>query len=260
MQLRDLQSCFQRFLLAEDTSIERHVIDTPQAPAAVRLGIYADAYRSRLVEALESNFPVLAELLGASDFERLGSAYVRAHDSTCFTVRYYGDRLAQFLASDSRYASIPVLTELARWEWAMAIVFDAADVPPIDASALAAVLPEEWAYLQLRLSPSVQLLDLAWNVADIWKAVTDETERPQATLLEQPATWMLWREKLQIYFRSLSTTEAAVLEAARSGQSFGDLCLLLSELVGPEQAAGRAAGYLRQWLQAGLIVTASVTQ
>ncbi|HKT74335.1 MAG TPA: DNA-binding domain-containing protein [Steroidobacteraceae bacterium] len=253
MGLSDLQQAFQSYLVRGDDAIAQQVIGTARVSAPVRLAIYGDGYRSRLIEALEANFPVLAALLGETDFEALGAAYVRTHDPVSYSVRYYGAELAEFLAADERYASAPVLADLARWEWAMAAVFDAADAPAIDATALATVAPEDWAQLRFGLSPSVELLELEWNAPDLWKAVTNETEPPDSQLLPEPATWLLWRDELQIFFRPLAQPESVALAAVKSHRSFGELCLLLSEHIGEDAAAATAAGYLREWLQSGLI-------
>jgi hypothetical protein len=253
-RLPQIQSDFQSYMLGGDSAvIEAHVVGTERVPVATRLSIYGDGYCSRLVEALEANFPVLSELLGEADFEKLGTAYVRAHDSPFFSIRYYGNALADFLASDAQYAGAPVLAELARWEWAMTEVFDAADSDPIGPEALTRVAPEKWAELRFDWHPSVRRLALWWNAPQMWKAVNEETEPPEVTLSEAPVEWVLWRQELRTYFRSLQAGEAAVLDAAREGRSFGELCAVLSASVGEAQAPAAAAGFLREWVGSGLL-------
>jgi hypothetical protein len=251
-RLADIQEAFQRFLLAADSEIESHVVGTDRVPVQTRLGIYGDGYRSRLIEVLASTYPVLANLLGEADFQTLGEKYVATHESTFFSVRYYGDQLADFLAADAAYSQAPLLAELAKWEWAMAAAFDAADAEPIDSAVIGQVPPQEWAELRFEWSPSVQLIALEWNVPELWKAVTAETERPEPSL--EAASWLIWRRELQIYFRPLATEEAAVIAASRAGQSFGELCVLLCEHLDESEASLHAAGFLRGWVQSGLIV------
>jgi hypothetical protein len=250
--LPDIQEAFQRFLLTGDSDIASHVVGTRRVPVQTRLGIYGDAYRARLIEVLESSFPVLAELLGESDFHALASNYVSAHPSTFFSVRYYGDQMAGFLASEAEYAKAPLLAELAKWEWAMAAAFDAADAEPIETAALAQIPPEQWAELRFEWSPAVQVLDLEWNVPDIWKAVTEETTRPEPSF--EAGSWLIWRRDLQIYFRPVAQEEAAAVEASRAGQSFGELCSALCEHLDAMEASRQAAGFLRGWVESGLIV------
>jgi len=251
-RLADIQEAFQRFLLAADSEIESHVVGTDRVPVQTRLGIYGDGYRSRLIEVLESTYPVLANLLGEADFQTLGTKYVATHESTFFSVRYYGDQMAEFLAADAEYSKVPLLAELAKWEWAMAAAFDAADAEPIDSAVIAQVAPEDWAELRFEWSPSVQVMALEWNVPELWKAVTADTQRPEPSL--EPASWLIWRRELQIYFRPLATEEATVIAASRAGQSFGELCVLLCEHLDESEASLHAAGFLRGWVQSGLIV------
>jgi hypothetical protein len=253
-RLADIQEAFQRFLLTSDSEIGSHVVGTERVPVEVRLGIYGDGYRSRLIEVLESSYPVLASLLGEADFQTLGAKYVASHESTFFSVRYYGHELADFLAATAEYSQAPLLAELAKWEWAMAAAFDAADAEPIDSAAFAQVAPDEWAELRFDWSPSVQLLALEWNVPELWKAVTEDTERPEPSLNPQLASWLIWRRELQIYFRPVAAPEAAVISASVAGQSFGELCVLLCEHLDESEASLHAAGFLRGWVQSGLLV------
>jgi hypothetical protein len=233
------------------------VVGTTRVPVETRLGIYGGAYRARLVEALEASFPVLAELLGESDFRILAEKYTYAYESTFFSIRYYGDQMAAFLAADAEYAKAPILTELARWEWAMADAFDAADAAPVDTDAIAQIAPEDWATLRFDWSPSVRVLELEWNVPEIWKAVTERGASDSAATPDprlEPASWLIWRRDLQIYFRELSPEEATAIAGSRAGQTFGELCVALCEHLDETEAAGQAAGFLRGWVQSGLIV------
>jgi hypothetical protein len=253
-RLDQVQDDFQRFLLRGDAGIEDHVVGTQRVPVSTRLGIYSGGYGARLTEALQTNYPVLAQLLGESDFDGLAAAYIRSHDSSYTSIRYYGNELEAFLAQDPTYAEVPLLAELARWEWAMTETFDAADAPALGIEALGSVPPERWADLRFEWHPSIRRLQLTWNVPQIWNAITHETERPQPAVTAEPGQWLIWRREWATYFRSASPSEAAALDAARSDSSFGELCELLCRLLGEADAPAEAAGYLRDWLQSGLIV------
>jgi len=255
--LTRLQQDFQNHLLRGDAAVEAHVLGSARVPVATRLGIYAGAYRTRLADALGANYPVLAKLLGENDFAALAVDYVHAHDSPFFSIRYYGDQLPQFLAAREDYTAAPVLAELARWEWSMTCVFDAADATPLAPAELARFSPAQWAQLRFSWHPSVQRLNLSWNVPQLWQALSEDAERPPAALNTASVPWLLWRQELTTYFRSLPGAEAAALDAARSGWPFAELCELLCEEVGEEHAAATAAQLLRGWIASGLIVGAA---
>lgn len=254
--LARVQDDFQSFMLRAAADIERHVVGTERVPVATRLAIYGDGYASRLIEALEANYPALAKLLGPEDFVALGEEYVRAHESTFTSIRYYGAALADFLAAHTEYAVIPVLPELARWEWSMTEVFDAADTDSIGVDALAQIAPQQWAGLSFDFHPSLRRLALHWNVPPLWKAITDEAKRPEFAVTESPTEWLLWRQELRTFFRSLTLAEAQALDAARRGENFGTICGVLTEHFSETETPARAAGFLRGWVESGVIVGA----
>jgi hypothetical protein len=253
MSLATLQDRLQSRLLSGDRAIEAHVVGSSAQDVATRLAIYGDAYRARLTEALASNYPALAKLLGAGDFASLAAHYIAANVSRRPSIRYYGDALASFLSANETYRDVPLLAELATWEWAMTEVFDAADATAVGADALADVPPTLWADLRFSLHPALRLLELRWNVPPLWKALTSEQPRPAHELASDPCTWLQWRDGLQVLFRSLDAAEAAALRALIEARNFAELCERLYAHVGESEVAGRAATYLRGWLDAGLV-------
>jgi len=98
------------------------------------------------------------------------------------------------------------------------------------------------------------VLELEWNVPQLWKAVTEGSDQPEPAL--EPSSYLIWRRELQIFFRPLGKEEAAAVTAVRAGHSFGELCVLLCEHLAmePAMASQHAAGFLRGWVESGLLV------
>src|SRR5439155_1688555 len=72
-----------------------------------------------------------------------------------FTLRDLGARLGELLESDPKFASDPLLAELARLEWCFVDAFDAADAPPLDPASIAAASEDDWPRARVALHPSV---------------------------------------------------------------------------------------------------------
>jgi hypothetical protein len=253
-RLRELQEQLQSHLLRGDPRIVQHIVDTPQVDAQTRLAIYSDAYRLRLLEALRVDFPALHTLAGDAEFERIGRAYIDAHPSGHFSIRYFGRQLASFLHRDERWQALSVLAEMAAFEWALGLSFDACDSPLIGVEDMAVIPPEAWARMRLGLHPSLQRLDLLWNVPGLWKAI-EEQQPPQApAAADYPLAWIIWRRELRTLFRSMSVDEAWAIDSLRQGESFARLCEGLCEWVEATGVAAQAALYLRRWVQDGLVV------
>src|ERR1700676_4952637 len=106
-RLRRLQRDLQSHLLGEPSSIADAIVDAPPLPTPARLGIYRNAYRARLIEALDDTYPVLHALLGDEVFVALGEAFVSTHPSVHRSIRWYGGEVAEFLRQCPPYAAQP---------------------------------------------------------------------------------------------------------------------------------------------------------
>jgi hypothetical protein len=254
MQLRKLQQEMQRELLNEASSIRSAVIDAPPLPAQARLDIYRNAYRIRLVEALDDTYSVLHKLLGDEMFAALGEMFVAAHPSVHRSIRWYGSELAEFLKRCPPFAGQPIFAELALLEWTLAAVFDSADALPVQRVALAAVDASAWGDLQFKFHPSLRRLHLQWNTAAVWQSMSRDETPPDPACGEHPVPWLLWRQNLQNYFRSMAPDEAAALDSALRGDTFGEICAALADWLPEDEIPLRAASLLSLWADSGIII------
>jgi Putative DNA-binding domain len=244
---------FQEFVMGSSTAIDAQIVGERDF-RQVRLGIYYDAYRLRLTEALSKDYEALSACLGTEAFDRMAGKYLSAFPSTFRNLRWFGGRLADFLATDPAYRDEPALAELARLEWAMGLAFDAPDDTALAFEALAAIAPEAWPELRFELHPSVQLLALRSNAVAMWHAVNDETDEEVAPKYEDaPTRYIVWRRELASYFRSAAADEAWAIEALHQGKPFAEICAGICEWIAEDQAPGRVAGYLREWVDEGWI-------
>ncbi len=252
--LRRLQQDLQNHLMRGDGSITDAIVDAPPLPTAARLGIYRNAYRIRLIEALDDTYPILHAVLGDEDFSALGERFVEAHPSVHRSIRWYGGELADFLRRCTPYDEQPIFAELALLEWTLAEVFDAADAESKPRSALSAIDASAWGDLAFEFHPSVRRLELHWNTAAVWQAMSRGEDPPDPARAEQPAPWLLWRQSLQNYFRSMAADESAALDSALRGDRFADICESLADWLPEEEIPLRAASLLATWADSGIIV------
>jgi hypothetical protein len=282
--LADLQSDFQAFLLDGNERMLGRVTGTAKVSAETRLAVYYDAYRLRLLEALASNYPVLRAWIGEEEFENIGIAYVAAHPSRHFSIRWFGHLLPEFLAATQPWQDKSSLAEMAALEWALSEAFDAEDGTVIGVEDMAAIPAPAWPGMRLQFHPSAQRLDLRWNVPMIWKAVNRNLDGEKSTAScrgetsatpsagkeqrgdapaltdvpapmehEYPQAWLVWRQDLKTWFRSLSVDEAWALDAAMTGENFAAICEGLCEWIDAQNVALHAAGLMKQWITDGLV-------
>lgn len=251
--LLTLQNKFQEHLLHSQNDIFNYIVNTEKVPTDVRLSIYSHAYRSRLLEALASNYPSMQLYLGSEQFETLGNAYIDRYPSHFRSIRWFGDQLENFLRENKPYNDFPYLSELAKVEWIMTLVFDAANNDVVILENLTSIPPECWVDMHLQAHPSAHLIQLSWNVVPIWQALSQDESPCELLQSDMPISWFFWRSNLINQYCSLTNDEASALDAMLKGNTFGEICEVLCHFVDEKEVAMRAASLLKGWISAGLI-------
>ncbi len=256
--LAELQQQFQRYVLEGADAIAGHVAAADAETGQRRLGIYANAYWLRLEEALRADYRGLHAVIGDADFRRLTRDYLRSHPSRYRSIRWFGSNLASFLATASKWRLQPLLTEMARFDWALSLALDAANAPALDLSHMAALQPEDWPGLQFRLHPAISRLRLHWNVPPLRRALLDGETPPDPHASPRALGWLIWRTELTARYRSLPPEEDWALDAAAYGADFGAICAGLADRLDGEEAAMEAATLLKRWVVDGLLLRPDV--
>lgn len=252
--LKQLQVTLQNYLLNPQSEPDNLVVETARMGRSTRLGIYANAYRARMVEAMAADYKALKMYLGDDAFETLILAYIDAHPSQYFSMRWVGGKLCEFIQATEPYREHLDLYELARFEWALCHAFDAIDSTPLRTEALAQLSPEQWSELTLQFAPSLQVLALHTNAPQLWQALNAEQTPPSVTNVGIAQAWLIWRQQLKLMFRPSDPIEIIALDQFRAGETFGVVCALLANHLPEEQVPARAVQLLQQWLQDELVV------
>ena len=225
-----------------------------------RIDVYVDAYVLRLAEALRTNYPALHQLLGDNEFDRMACHYLAAHPSSHTSIRWFGQHLSTFLRTESPYANIPSIAELAEFEWALRHTIDAADAALITLEKLQAIEPESWATLTFSLHPALSILLFEWNSPQIWSALVADEQVPDPA--PQSMHWLVYRQpNLVSGWRSASILEIHALNCIDRGNSFADLCEALDhEAEDIDSIPLLAATFLKSWVEQGLVATRQPTR
>ena len=216
-----------------------------------RLDIYADMYRTRLVDVLREDFPRVAALLGEAEFRALADRYLARHPSTHPSVRYVGGRFADFVAGE---AALPqFLADLARLEWARVEVFDAPDAEPLRLSDLESLPASGWPTLRLRPIPACLVIDCVWPVHEIWAAAADLSWRHASADRPEATTIRVWREGWSVSHAAMGDLERQVFPLLEVAEPFAQLCAAGDGGLEPGAAAREVGRLLMRWLEDGLL-------
>jgi hypothetical protein len=251
--LAELQQTFQGYVLRDEAGLAERLASGERVDPQQRLRIYFDAYRSRLEEALATDYEALRALMGDDTFVSACRAYVEATPSQFRNVRWYGGGLPEYLRVTQPWAKQPMLHEVAVFEWTLTLAFDAPDAPVVRFDELARMPQHAWPVLGFVLHPSAHLLELRTNAPSLRKATDAGDPLPEAHVDDATKAWLIWRKELTAYFRSLNESESWALAAVKEGANFTALCEGLCSWFSPHDAASQAATLLRQWVEDELI-------
>ncbi|MHB1045612.1 MAG: HvfC/BufC family peptide modification chaperone [Thermoanaerobaculia bacterium] len=219
-----------------------------------RLRIYASMYPLRTVEALRSDYPALASLLGEERFGALVADYVAANPSTSFTLARLGDRLPAFVAAWGPARGRGLRADVARLERAAAAVFDATDVELLDTATLAGALASEGESLRLAVAPAFALLAVRPGAVAVLDAVLDGTT-PRAAAGRGLAQVAFYRRDFTVLRRALDPVPGRLLAALASGLPLG-AALARASRGAKRPPAREVATWLAEWSALGAFARA----
>ncbi len=222
---------------------------------ALGLAVYRNAYRARLVDCLRSSFERTWGWIGDDSFDAAACHHLILHPPRSWTLddagRGFSDTLAALFPDD------PEVEELAWLEWAMQQVFTSADVDVLDRGEFTILSTSfddgDWANLRIDFVPGVVTRTIRTNCAGILEAIRDESEIPEDILLDEGATIIVWRQGLRSRFRLVDPHEAEAIAKVRGGATFGDLCALMTHLLGEERGIEAAGTMLGRWISLSMI-------
>ena len=254
LSVLSMQLQFQQHLLGAADAAP--MIAGTDARRSMGLGIYANAYRLRLLETLSDAHQKTQSVMGEVAFEAAAFGYIASHPPTTRSLRWYGDQFSNYLVT--QHPEAPAHAEMARLDWALRTAFDGPDAAALDAAALGAIEPEAWATIRLVPVPTAELLVFRHNTVAVWQALDDGDSPPPLAASPVEVDWLVWRKGLQPHFRSLPRVEAALLRAMQDALPFAQACNHAGSLAADtgltdDEVSALIGGYMQQWLEDQLL-------
>ncbi len=217
------------------------------------LKVYQSNGHALAERALQSAYPVVAQLVGRESFSDLARALWHAHPPVCGDVALWGAQLPEFLAASADLQDEPYLGDVAALEWAVHCSATAAD-GVADLPSLALLTTEDPVTLALCLAPGSTVLSSVWPVVSIVEAhAAHRADMAQVGALVRQRigqSAVVWRAGFKPSVRQALVGEAPLLKALLENQSLGDALDAASDL--------DFAAWLPQAVQTGLVFGARV--
>lgn len=238
MSLLELQTAFRAEIVGGDGDAE---------PSSLGMAIYRDAYRGRLLAALETRFERTRRWVGAAAFTAAACHYVLTTPPRDWTLDSYGADFPALL--ETLFAGDPEVAELAWLEWQMQSAFAAPDAAELDPATLAAAAGSEidWDRLGFVMAAGFAHRLIATDSPSLWAALAGDAD----FVVSRDTTFILiWRSRSSPHFRVCDEAEHASLVLLAEGGTLAD--------VARSASADRLAAWLTQWLREGIFASAVV--
>lgn len=243
MSLLALQSAFRDEIAADDDGI---------APSSVGMAIYRNAYRGRLLAALETSFERTRRWTGEDAFTAAACHYVLTVPSTRWTLDSYGSEFPQLL--QALFAGDPEVAELAWLEWHMSQAFAAPDGLALAPETLgsAGLSDSDWDRLGFAMAPGFACRLVMTNCTELWTALAADPAGTFVPLRTDAEAVVVWRTDLIPHFRVIGFAEHQALAALADGRTLGQV----AADTGPTLLGSWLAG----WLSDGLLGSYSINR
>lgn len=193
-----------------------------QDPGARGIKAYKANGHALAHSALQTAYPVVAQLIGDESFADLAHAFWHAQPPVRGDIAQWGEGLAWFLEASAQLQDEPYLPDVARVEWALHRCAAAPDADA-DLGTLALLTTHEPEQLQLRLAPGCAVLRSTWPVASILGAhLEGSPSLPEAGAQlrrGEAQDAVVWRAGLRPRVRLALAGEADTLQVLLGGET-----------------------------------------
>jgi hypothetical protein len=222
------------------------IVSDHKLSAEGRLDVYANMYFYRLKDALLSDFPKVAKIVGDDRFHNLVTDFLLVHPSKHWSLRYLGEPFPGFLKGHRESQEFPWLPDLAALEWAWGDAFQAENSPVLDRESLAALGPDQWADVRFQLALGVHLVEAAWDLDALWEDTALVPAQKRQALL-------VYREDDMAAFHVVPDEDVPALKALLAGKTFAEVCEAALQSDDMDASAQHAARILGELFAKGLV-------
>jgi hypothetical protein len=177
--------------------------------------------------------------------------YVEVYPSRSYTLNRLGDHLPEFLATCSNLPKRDFCVELARLEYALTMVFDARETPPLRPETVQAVPPDAWETVRLQPIEGFRLMAFDYPVSRYLGAVDSENRFPR---IVRKKTWVVvYRRNYVLHRMDLSEASYELLAALAADHTIGEaITAVMTRKRHPAVKEAQLFNWFREWMAEGL--------
>ena len=235
--LKELQERFSHLLSHEDLPVNSQWLNLRESesfPLVDRLEIYRYAYKARIEESLEEDYPKVRKLVGKRRFSKIFRSFLNQYPSTYNSLAEVSQNFSRFLSEEGE----TLLSEVARFEWTKILVFLTEDPQASNLGELGQVAAEDFEHLIFLLVPSAHLFNSIANI------------QVQSPILGSDSYLVLYRRHGKVVVTKLAKPQFQLLGKLQAGSSLGSLADWMRDQKITEK---QTTLWFQQWVEQGII-------
>lgn len=231
------------------------IAKTPPIATTARLDIYAEAYFSRILDSMKSDFSITARLLGEVSFQKLLSDYLKEYPSQTPNIGEIGRNFSKFTSTYEDLKSVGFLKPLMEMEWLMIESFYAENTALLDISKLTSLSNDDWENVEFILSPSINLLCSQWPLDQLSQlnSRSDCVDPSNIEELEAPQEFLIFRENGLVAIKPISDHKSLLLRKLKEGQSLISALEQTQSIFPETNLESNIMDWFNEWVRLGII-------
>jgi hypothetical protein len=255
LSLASFQAAFAQMLMDPSGAAGGLRGALPGLHDAPGLAVYRNTVMRGCLDALQANYPTVAQLVGDEWFRAAAAVYVRTHWPARPMLIDYGNCFAAFLGTFPPAASLPYLPAVANLDRSWTESHLAAEAPVLEGATLASALQSQASSpdaLALRVHPAAR-----WHWFDAVPAFTLWQRHRAGRFDDSAIEWrgegaLLTRPAGQVEWQPLPQAGIALVEACAHGASLAAALEAASVFATPADAGAQLAQLVSAGAFAGL--------
>jgi hypothetical protein len=170
-------------------------------------------------------------------------------------LRDLGAQLPEVIGRASWLPHRALCQDMARLELAYIEAFDARDTAALDAQRLAALPEEQLPHAKLVVAPCVRLLEVAYPVADLRRALRAEGHEPVAIPEPRAQNLVVYRSNRRLWDMALSQPAYQLIASLQQGEPFGEAAerAAAGSAEAEAEVGTQIGSWLSEWTKKGLL-------
>ncbi len=228
MKLKKVQEKFKSSMLRPYQKLDEcdpdflAQFDDNHIPVMERIKVYHNNVVGSLSEALRATFPIVEKLVGEDFMKMMTSEFIFDNPPKKASLYQFGEGFDDFIKTYEPAKSLPYLSDIASFEWAINNAYYAHDDEALSANNLSQIPADDLENIELPLRLSANLIESDYPILEIRDFCLNDGEGESPDLNKKKNTRLLIiRPKLEVDIIPLDADEFLTLTQLDNSVALG---------------------------------------